>query len=270
MTRSSLFRHIQLFIFALSMIAYAPALHAQASSQTTPSLEDQLAAQYPLAKITNQGGCTVTNPDTSLALQKPGLGALPAKTYSPMCATHYKDGGFKASGFKCKYWLNMSKQEPVNLQKGDKVFPTKFEIGKDALKIDIGYCSGDPPQATAYKAEIVVEFPKDFLKTASVPQVEDKIAEVLTTDNGGDQQPSQQSGGSGPAQQSTRAQPQNNPPSSQTSGCNVDIGLTISQVVSVCGNPANQSKGAGTKLIYFYDQPKLKVVFVNGKVTDIE
>ena len=268
MTRSTLFRHIQLIAFVLSMIAYAPALHAQASSPATPSLEDQLAAQYPLAKITNQGGCTITNPDTSLALQKPGLGALPAKTYSPMCAMHYKDGGFKASGFKCKYWLNMSKQEPVNLQKGDKVFPTKFEVGKDELKIAIGYCSGDPPQATAYKAEIVVEFPKDFLKTASVPQVEGKIAEVLTADNGGDQQQSQQSSGSAPAQQPNQAQPQ--PPPAQASSCNVDIGLTITQVVSVCGNPVNQSKGAGTKLIYFYDQPKLKVVFVNGKVTDIE
>jgi hypothetical protein len=270
MTRSTLFRHIQLVAFALSMIAYTLALQAQASSQTTPSLEDQLAAQYPLARITSQGGCSITNPDTSLALQKPGLGALPAKTYSPMCAMHYKDGGFKTSGFKCKYWLNMSKQEPVNLQKGDRVFPTKLEVGKDELKIAVGYCSGDPPQATAYKAEIVVEFTKDFLKTASVPQVEDKIAEVLTADNGGDQQQSQQSGSSAPAQQTGQTQPANNPPPAQGSNCNVDIGFTVPQVVSVCGNPANQSKGAGTKLIYFYDQPKLKVVFVNGKVTDIE
>jgi hypothetical protein len=40
--------------------------------------------------------------------------------------------------------------------------------------------------------------------------------------------------------------------------------------VAACGQPANQSKGAGTKVLYFYNQPKLKIIFMNGKVADIE
>jgi hypothetical protein len=40
--------------------------------------------------------------------------------------------------------------------------------------------------------------------------------------------------------------------------------------VAACGPPANQSKGAGTKLLYFYNQPKVKITFMNGKVADID
>ena len=42
----------------------------------------------------------------------------------------------------------------------------------------------------------------------------------------------------------------------------------MKQVTDACGQPANQVKGA-TKVQFFYNQPKIKVIFVGGKVSDI-
>lgn len=272
MTRN-LFRCIP--ITALAMIVAAPAamLHAQGAS-ASPSIQEQLEAQYPLAKMTAKGGCAISNPETTLALQKPGPAALPQRSSSPVCASHYRNGSFTKPGFKCTYYLNMTKQSQVNLEKGDKVFPTKLEIDKDDVKISFGYCSGDPGQSSAYIGEVVVEFPKDSLKTASINQIEDKIAEVLSADSG-DQQSQGGQNSQGQNSQNQNSQPQNSQnqdsqPTNSQSACNPEIGQTVDQVVAACGQPANQSKGAGTKLLYFYNQPKVKITFMNGKVADID
>jgi hypothetical protein len=265
MTTRKLFRCTTIIALALGVAVFPAALRAQSAPSASPSIQEQLEAQYPFAKMTTKGGCTISNPETALAIQKAGPAALPQRSSSLMCASHYRNGNFTKPGFKCTYFLNMTKQELVTLEKGDKVFPTKLEVDKDDVKVSFGYCSGDQGQAAAYTGQVVIEFPKDSLKAASVTQIEDKIAEVLSTD-GGDQQA--QGGGqqqSGPNSQSQDSQPQDN-----QSACNPEVGQTVDQVVAACGQPANQSKGAGTKVLYFYNQPKLKIIFMNGKVADIE
>lgn len=254
------------FALALALLSQSlPLVHAQ-TAPAAPSLQEQLEAQYPLAKLTSAGGCTVTNPETAMALQQGGIGALPQKTSSAACAAHYRNGRITKTGFKCNYWLEMTKQALVALQKGDKVFPTKIETAKDDIKISFGYCSGDPGQAALYTGQVVVEFPKDSLKGLSVTQVEDKLAEVFTPDSG-DQQQAQ--GGPGPAQQAEeQAQPAGN--GTASSACNVQVGQTVDQVLAACGQPSNQLKGAGAKQLFFYKDPKLKVTIVNGKVADID
>ena len=159
----------------------------------------------------------------------------------------------------------MTKLSLVTLQKGNRVFPTKFEVGKDEIKVAFGYCSGDAGQAAPYTGQVVIEFSKDSLKGLSVPQVEDRIAEVFAPGNGGDQQA--QNG-----QLDQTAQPGQDAASQDNQGfaCNPEINQTLSQVTASCGNPASQAKGAGTKQIYFYNQPKLKIIFVDGKVSDVE
>jgi hypothetical protein len=261
---------------ALILVSAIPlaTLHAQSTpapastAPASPSLQEQLEAQYPLAKMTANGGCTVTNPDTAVAVQKPGIGALPQRGSNTMCAAHYRNGSITKTGFKCTYYLNMTKQSLVTLQKGERVFPTKFEVGKDEIKVAFGYCSGDPGQAVPYTGQVVIEFPKDSLKGLSVPQVEDKIAEVFVADNGGNQQGQGGQDQNSPqnGQQDQNPAPQENQPSA----CNPEISQTPDQIVASCGNPASQAKGAGTKQIYFYNQPKLKITFVDGKVADVE
>lgn len=255
---------------ALLLVSAMPlaTLHAQSSqpaaSAAPASLQEQLEAQFPLAQMTANGGCTVTNPDTAVTLQKPGIGALPQRGSTTMCAAHYRNGSITKTGFKCTYYLNMTKQSLVTLQKGERVFPTKFEVGKDEVRVAFGYCSGDAGQAAPYTGQVVIEFPKDSLKTLGVTQVEDKIAEVFAVESGGDQQAKDGQ------QEQNGQQSQDAPQDNQGSTCNPEINQTLDQVVASCGNPTSQAKGAGTKQIYFYNQPKLKIIFVDKKVADIE
>lgn len=265
MARRTFFCCIKIIALALGVVAQIPALHAQ-STAAPPSLQEQLEAQYPLAKMTAQGGCTVTNPDTALSIQQAGIGALPQKASSAMCAAHYRNGSITKPGFRCTYFLTATKQTQVNLEKGDKVFPTKIEVANNEVRVSFGYCSGDQGQAAAYIGQVVIEFPKDSLKSASVTQVEDKLNEVFSSDSGGQQQQAQS--GPVPAQQSAnQAQPQDN--QDQSPACNVELGQTVAQVETACGKPASQAKGAA-KLLYFYNQPKLKITFIGGKVADID
>ncbi len=254
---------------ALAVLVVAPAttLNAQNTSSSpsaSPSIVEQLEAQYPLAKMTAKDGCTVTNPETGLALQKAGPAALPQKGSSTMCASHYRNGSFTKAGFKCTYYLNMTKQSLVALEKGDKVFPTKLEVDKDDVKVSFGYCSGDPGHSLVYTGQVIIEFPKDSLKSASVTQIEDKIAEVFSADSGNQQA---QSGG----QENQQSQGnQDSQSQNSSSACNPEVGQTVDQVMAACGQPANQSKGANGKLLYFYNQPKIKIIFISGKISDIE
>ncbi|MFI5105857.1 MAG: hypothetical protein ACHP79_13115 [Terriglobales bacterium] len=268
------FRCIEAIALTLVGAMAITPLRAQ-DAAASPSLLEQLQAQYPAGKFTSRGGCTVTNPETGMKLQKAGIGALPQPSSSTLCAAHYRNGAITRTGFKCSYYLAATKQAQVTLEKGDKVYPTKIEVNKDEVKVGFAYCAGDPGQAALYVGQVVIEFPKDTLKTTGVPQVEDKIAEVFAPDTAS-QQPDQQQGQDGNA---TGGQPGNNPPQgddqqppdNQTpaSTCNVEVGQTVEQVVAACGPPATQSRGA-TKLLYFYNQPKLKITIVNGKVADIE
>jgi hypothetical protein len=60
-------------------------------------------------------------------------------------------------------------------------------------------------------------------------------------------------------------QPAANQPPTQT----LSLGLTIDQVVGILGQPATVAD-LGSKKIYTYKSPSMKITFVNGKVTDMQ
>lgn len=84
-------------------IALAQALFAQ-NSATSPSLQEQLEAQYPLAEITTSRGCMVSNADVAavLVVQKPGVVGVRASSYAPKCGSNYKEGKLSPPGAMCK------------------------------------------------------------------------------------------------------------------------------------------------------------------------
>ncbi len=47
------------------------------------------------------------------------------------------------------------------------------------------------------------------------------------------------------------------------------IGMTIAEIEASLGRPNVQFAGAGNKLTYSYKDLGIKIVFTNGKVTDI-
>ncbi|HZU33745.1 MAG TPA: hypothetical protein VFB79_21705 [Candidatus Angelobacter sp.] len=266
MREKYMFHSVSWMVLVFIVVFSRSALNAQsASTPAPPSIQEQLEAQYPLAKMTAQGGCTVTNPETGLALQKAGPAALPQRGSTTMCASHYRNGNFTKPGFRCTSFLNMTKQNLVTLEKGDKVFPTKIEVEKDEVKLSFGYCSGDPGQATIYTGQVVVEFPKDTLKMATVTQIEDKIAEVFSADSGEQQaqsgQPPQDGNAQGPAQPAPENQ------ETPADAPSIEAGQTIDQVVAIMGQP-QKKVNLGAKQIYIYKD--LKVTFVGGKVADVQ
>jgi hypothetical protein len=259
-------------------------------------MQDQLQAQYSLA-TTSKDGCNVGNPETALTATAKGGGMriLPVNSNIQIarCVNHFANGKLSPAHSACNgegiakagRWLSnvpkfggavgagsskiddqASKQQTTVLRTGDTVYPTRLEVNdsKGEVKFAIITCQqgGDGSQ-TAYKGELVFQFSKDMFKPENITKIEDTIAEVFSSPNGDQQGQGQQAQG---GQQGQDPPPQEN----QESTCNPEIGQTVNQVVAACGNPASQAKGAATKLIYNYNQPKLKIIFVNGKVSDIE
>jgi len=227
------------------------------------SLQEQLNAQYKLAKIAG-GGAVVVKPGTVLAIQKPGIQAMPFVAI-PKCPAKFEDNTLHlATGFLCTSAMALHNY----FQKGAKVYPLKIEVNPDKGKITFrvvscDQCNGiDPP--TGQKGEVEFEFPKGYLQKASAGDVEDTIGQVFTIATNDDQQA--QGGGAADQQEpADQQQPAQQPqqPEPQT----VQLGMTTDQVQAALGKP-EKIFNVGTKQIYTYKD--VKITFLNGKVSDVQ
>jgi hypothetical protein len=256
-----------------------------------PSVLEQLQAQYPTARGTD--GCHIGNPETALVTQNTGGGMRILPVSSEMkiakCVNSYADGKLSPASSACNGesigkvggWAahipgrigstagvgaskvndQAAKQQMDVVATGDKIYPTILEANesKGEIKFTFMTCKESGDRQNPYKGELVFKF--NSLKPEDVSKVVDTIGQVFRQGgdvqaNGGYQQNNDNRG--------NRAQQEN-----QSSVCNPEVGQTIKQVTDSCGQPVNQTKGA-TKTQFFYNQPKIKVIFVNGKVSDIE
>ena len=254
-------------------------VHAQAVS-----LQEQLAAQYKLAKMgSDTSGYSVVEEGTLLVIQKGGLIGVPYSDTSVQ-SDKYEGGVVKAPnamlskgiGFGMK---KFGKEQTTKLfAKNDKVYPTKIDVNleKDQVTIGIVACDTcnktDPP--TYNKANVIFVFPKGSLATASAGQVEDTIGTLLSIssddakqgdsgEQGGDQQQGGDQGGQQPAAAQQPAAPA--PPAAEPAS--IDKGMTADQVQAALGKP-DKIVNLGTKTIYYYKD--MKVIFLSGKVSDVQ
>jgi hypothetical protein len=257
------------------------------------SMLEQLKSQYTMTEGLN--GCHVINPESAFVVQSPGGGLrmLP-DTFASLaitnCTNHYADGKLKPPS-ACKSnrvaflggWVSHERggatgvssskvaDQAANQQMdvvatGEKVYPENLAVdeNKGEVKFFLSTCKESGGQKNPYKGELVFHFKS--LKPEDIKQVEDAIGQVLR--QGRDQQGNwlgQQDNTINQGQQNQGAASQG----TQSASCNPEIGQTIKQVTDSCGQPDNQTKGA-TKTQFFYNQPKIKVIFVDGKVSDIE
>jgi hypothetical protein len=250
------------FVIAIAMMLSAAFADGQAVS-----LQEQLSAQYQLAKVSaDSSGYGVVNPGTLLAIQQKGVLAVPWKALA-LCPAKYQDNNFHASvGFCAGMLKNVSRY----FQVGDKVYPVKIDVNLDKAKISMTVVSCDscnginPP--TSMKAEVVFQFAKGFLEKAGVGDLEDMIGKVFLISND-DQQGSDQ--GQQQQQQQASAPPsrQQAPPQQQNEPQTVQLGMTTDQVQAVLGQP-DKIFNLGAKQIYVYKD--VKVTFQNGKVADVQ
>ena len=253
------------------------------------SLQEQLAAQYKLVKIgSDTSGYSVVEAGTLLAIEKGGILGVPYSDKTVL-STKYEGGtvhspsGLMVQGRKAllgHFSQTQSQGQTTHLfAKGDKVYPSKIEVdvASDKVSMLIVACDTcnktDPP--TYNKAQVVFQFPKGTLASASAGQVEDVIGQLLSISSddaqqGGDQGGGQQGGNDqqgnnqqGNDQGGAQAQQQAAPGEPQQ----IEKGQTPDQVKAALGNP-DKIVNLGTKLIYVYKD--LKVTFLNGKVSDVE
>jgi hypothetical protein len=228
------------------------------------SLQEQLNAQYKAAKIAG-GGAVVVEAGTVLAIQKPGIKAMPFNAI-PKCAARFADNSLQmAKGFFCTNAMALRDY----FQKGDKVYPLKIEVNPEKEKITFrvvacDQCNGvNPP--TGQKGDVEFDFPSGYLQKASAGDVEDTIGQVFTIATNDDQA---QGGGAADQQSANdQQQQQQTVPPAQQEPATVQLGMTTDQVESTLGKP-DKKFNVGAKQIYVYKD--VKVTFLNGKVSDVQ
>jgi hypothetical protein len=250
-----------------------------------PTLQEQLAAQYKLVKMgSDTGGYSVVEKGTLLAIQKGGILGVPYGDQN-ILSTKYENSTVhspnttvsKGIGFAMK---RFGKEQTTHLfAVGDKVYPMKIDVntGKDTVTLEVVECDTcnktDPP--TYMKANVVFQFPKGSLANGNVGQVEDTIGQLLSISNEDTQQAQgdqQQGGGGDQGGQPQAAQDQGQQPPAQdqqqqAQPASIEKGMTTDQVEAALGQP-EKKVNLGTKQIYYYKD--MKVIFLNGKVSDVE
>jgi hypothetical protein len=261
-----------------------------ASAQATVSLQEQLAAQYKLAKMgADSSGTSVIEEGTVLAVQKGGIVGVPYKAVTVRTAT-YKDGTVHASDVahnataqkvsklfcglhKCPTTPDAASDENATklFKVGDKVYATKIDVNtsKDQVTMSIVACdSCNKTDPTTYnKANVVFQFASGALAKASAGDVEDTIGQLLAISNddsqqvqGDQQQGNQQQGGQQQGQGGGQQAQQQQQPQS------IQMGMTMDQVTAALGQP-EKMVNLGPKQLYIYKD--MKITFINGRVADV-
>jgi hypothetical protein len=246
----------------VGIIALAMILPAALAPGQAVSLQEQLVAQYQVAKVkADSSGYGVVDPGTLLTIQKSGVLAVPWRAMA-LCPAKYQDNAFHPSVGFC---AGMLKDVSRYFQKGEKVYPTKIDVNLNKAKVSFTVvacdsCSGTNPP-TSMKGEVVFQFAKGYLEKAGVGDVEDAIGKVfLISDDS--QQNDNQNQGNGSSQQPPQQQE-----AQQSEPATVQLGMTTDQVQSILGKP-QKIFNVGAKQIYVYQD--VKVTFQNGKVADVQ
>ena len=263
---------------AVIITALATAMTVQAQA---PTLAEQLAAQYKVAKMgSDTGGYSVVEEGTLLAIQKGGILAVPYSDKT-ILTSKYENGtvhGPNAAMTEARkkifghFSQTQNEGQTTHLMaKNDKVYPMKIDVNvdKDTVSMQIVACdkcnNTDPP--TANKAQVVFQFPKGSLAKASAGDVEDTIGQLLAisedTGDQGNQQQGQDQGDQQQGQGQQQAQAQQQQAEPQT----IQLGMTTDQVQNAMGKP-EKIVNLGPKQIYVYKD--LKVTFLGGKVADVQ
>ncbi len=250
------------FLFvAAAMSATFPSGVAVAQAPVT--LQEQLSAQYRTVKI-GPDGEVAGDPGTLLAVQKSGIMGVPWNAVA-LCPAKFHDNVLHLStGFCAGMMQNVSGY----FGKGAKVYPLKLDVnvGKEKISFEVVGCKVCNHANVPFprKAEVVFEFAKGYLETASASEIEDTIGQVFTITTNDDQQ-----AGGGDAAPAADQQPAEQPAQEQQPAepQTIQLGMTTDQVQSVLGKP-EKIFDVGTKQIYTYKD--VKITFLNGKVSDVQ
>lgn len=184
---------------------------------------------------------------------------MPPKSMA-LCPSKFENGNLKGPSGMCTGMLGS--QNVRYLKVGEKVYPAKLDVnlGKDKITIAIFECDSCNgfTEPSSYRSEVIFQFAKGYLTTASASQIEDTIGQVFTVSSGEAQEDKAEAKGDQNQQAADESQPD-----PQT----IHIGQSTDQVVAALGKP-EKIVDLGAKQIYVYKD--LKVTFTTGKVSDVQ
>lgn len=274
-----------------------------AMAQDAATIQKKLVADYPLTTPTAAFDDIVT-PGAVVVLQKgPLMMVAVTSSVNPYPST-YKNGKLKSGMAAAKSWRDKLGAVPVisavpgvaqsgggpgtrTFVVGEKMWVTKIDVRPDAVVLDL---FTDAYADVRYKTSVTFPFPNK----GNIPSADDVgklVAEVFKVQPADDakdgktdaQQPPPAGGGSQPAPanaapaQAAPAAPQQAaeapppaiapPPPPPADPKTVSLGQKPDEVVAALGQPEKIVK-LGAKQTYYYKD--MKVIFVNGKVTDVQ
>jgi hypothetical protein len=277
-------RAIQILVVILA--GMFPWMMAQAQDAGADSLGSQLTAKYKLAKLgTDSSGTSVIDVGTVLVIKKGGILSSPSGN-SVIVPSYVKDGQVHTANNTAMKGVNKllswkGVKDPTGaastdtkfLTTGEKVYVSKIDVNLKDSKVTFSIIEcdtcNDVKDASSRRAQVIFEFPKDYLSGADGGQVSDVINQVLeiqADDNNQQQAQSQDTQGQGQeaqGQQAAPAQPAA-PPQPPTT---IALGQTTDEVTALLGQP-EKIVNLGAKQIYIYKD--MKVTFVKGKVSDVQ
>jgi hypothetical protein len=259
-----------------SLFALALTVSMTSVANGQDNLLGVLRKKYPLTQITTTG--EIANPGVVMTLQANGINAEPYPTMITF-ENPVVDGAVQQ---RSKFTGLIKSTNLHILHPGDRVYITKLNAktddkNNDYLKLTILTC--DPVDvfyanaggATLKRLSTTLSFkqPKGSLAEMSPDDASRMIEAIMSQDNGGGQgqqgqqapPPQRQAAGAAPVAAPVPASDSSAPPPT------IAMGQTISQVVAIMGQP-KQIIDLGSKKTYKYAD--LKVVFLNGKVSDVE
>ncbi|MGA8224755.1 MAG: hypothetical protein WB780_24135 [Candidatus Acidiferrales bacterium] len=237
----------------LSLACIAPSLFAQ---DHRAELQKKLTSAFTRTKMTGDKSDIVTA-GSVLVLHKDNL--LMASTEAIAAPTNtYKNGNISMGFGATMAWnmaLGAANQQAANIPQRKFVAGEKFWVTDYIIKDDGVYFVfySDPFNDVRYYTQLKFPFQK-----GAVPPADDlmkTVAEVITVDS--DQEAAPQESAPAPAQAAQSAAPPKT----------IAIGQTTDQVLAILGQP-QKIVNLGPKTMFFY--PDMKVIFLNGKVSDVQ
>jgi hypothetical protein len=239
----------------LALACVAPTLHGQDSRA---EIQKRLNAEFKRTKMTADRS-DIATAGSVLDLHKDGLVMASTEAVAPPTNT-YKNGAISFSFGANMAWgiaLSAANQQTTGIAQrkfvsGEKFWVTDYTVKPDGVVFQF---YSDPYKDVRYYCQLKFPFAKNVAPPAD--EVMKTIEEVITAE--ADTQEAAPADNPAPAQQAA-AQPAAAPKT-------IALGQTTDQVVGILGQP-QKIVNLGAKQMYFY--PDMKVIFTNGKVTDVQ
>jgi len=249
-------RRSVLLALIVGLAGVAPSLHGQ---DRKAEIQKRLASEFTRTKMTGDKSDIVTA-GSVLVLHKDNLLMCSTEAVAPPTNT-YKDGRISMGFGSNMSWgmaLGAASQQAANIPQrkfvsGEKFWVTEYLVKDDGVVFQF---YSDPFDNIRYYTQLKFPFQK-----GSVPAADDlmkTIADVLTVDASQQDAPAQD--GAAPQSQAAPAEPAAVPKT-------IALGQTTAEVLQILGQPT-KIVNLGAKQMFFY--PDMKVIFTDGKVTDVQ